>query len=130
MKESTSLALTRPLAPRLAGSQDGIAVAPLGRHIADFNRVIKLDNVATDGWVTSLFFFSLKESDIALLFVGAVFDERVDQLCFDKVVGPEAGKDMSDLTVEVGLQPPEDGQAGYQDGIAVAPLGGHLAEFN
>ena len=133
MKESTSLALTRPLAQRLAGSKDGIAVAPLGRHIADFYRVIntaKLDNVATDGWVTSLFFFSLKESDIALLFVGAMFDERVDQLCFDKVVGPEAGKDMSDLTVEVGLQPPEDGQAGHQDGIAVAPLSGHLAEFN
>ena len=59
MKESTSLALTRPLAPRLAGSQDGIAVAPLGRHIADFNRVIdtaKPDNVATDGWVPSLFY--------------------------------------------------------------------------
>ena len=53
MKESTSLALTRPLAQRLAGSKDGIAVAPLGRHIADFNRVInnaKLDNVATEGW--------------------------------------------------------------------------------
>ena len=117
----------------MAGSQDGIAVAPLGKHIADFNQVInnaKLDYVATDGWVTSLFFFSLKESDIALLFVGAMFDERVDQLCFDKVIGPEAGKDMSDLTVEVGLQPPEDGQAGHQDGIAVAPLGGHLAEFN
>jgi len=59
MKESTSLALTRPLAPRLAGSQDGIAVAPLDRHIADFNRVIdtaKPDNVATDGWVPSLFY--------------------------------------------------------------------------
>ena len=64
------------------------------------------------------------------MFVGAVFDERVDQLCFDKVIGPEASKDMSDLTIEVGLQPPEDGQAGYQDGIAVAPLSGHLAKFN
>ena len=56
MKESTSLALTRPLAPRLAGSQDGFAVAPLGRHIVDFNRVIntaKPENFATDGWATS-----------------------------------------------------------------------------
>ena len=56
MKDSTRLALTRPLAPRLAGSPDGFAVAPLGRHIVDFNWVIdtaKPDNVATDGWVTS-----------------------------------------------------------------------------
>ena len=82
-------------------------------------------------WHTAtLFSLQIIISRSLLLFVGAVFDERVYQLGPDKAVGPEDGKDMSDLTVEVGLQPPEDGQAGYQDGIAVAPLSGHLAEFN
>ena len=68
--------------------------------------------------------------NVALL-LGAVLEERVHEPWLDEVCCIELVENEADLgVVEVVLQPPEDGEAGDEDGVAEVALLGVLAQLD
>ena len=69
-------------------------------------------------------------SYVALL-LRAVLQEGVDQLWPDQVRGVQLLEDERNLlVVQIVLHPPEHGQAGHEDGVAVVPLRWVLAKLH